>query len=104
MDRQGFIRFRSTCGTCAVDGLVPFGSVGTTAKASQAAGKHRLLRVARGTVRGKAGAGKAVKVKLFPKAQRSLRKGRRLLGVIVFRKGASGTPQVRKVVFLTRRR
>jgi hypothetical protein len=104
MDRQGFIRFRSTCGTCAVDGLVPFGSVGATAKAAQATGKHRLLRVARGTVRGKAGARTAVKVKLFPKAQRALRKGRRLTGVIVFRKGASGTPQVRKVVFRTRRK
>jgi hypothetical protein len=45
-----------------------------------------------------------VKVKLFPKAQRALRKGRRLTGVIVFRKGASGTPQVRKVVFRTRRK
>ena len=104
MDKDGYIRFGSTCGTCAIDGLVPFGSVGTKAQAAQATGKHRLLRVARGKVKGKAGVRRAVKVKLFPKAQRAVRKGRRLTGVIVFRKGASGTPQVRKVVFRTRRK
>ena len=104
MDKRGFIRLASTCGSCSIDGLVPFGSVGPTAKAAQATGKHRLLRVARGKVEGKAGARRAVKVKLFPKAQRTLRKGRRLAGVIVFRQGASGTPQVRKVVFRARGR
>lgn len=104
MDREGFIRFSSACGPCSVDGLVPFGTVGDSgAKASQSTGTHRLLRVARGKVAGKSGVRTKVRVKLFPKAQRALRSGRRLTGVIVFRKGAGGRPDVRKVVFRARR-
>ena len=102
IDRKGFIRFGSTCGTCAIDGLVAFGSVGDSAKAAQATGAHRLLRVARGKGKGKAGVRTKVRVKLFPKAQRTLRKGRRLDGVIVFRSGSSAKPVVRKVVFRTK--
>ena len=103
MDADGYLRFGNVCGECSVDGLVPFGSVGDkSAKAAQAR-SGRLLRVARaGKLRGKQGVRTKVRVKLFPKAQRSLRRGRKLTGVLVFRNGKSTAPQVRKVIFRTR--
>jgi hypothetical protein len=102
MDRDGFIRFGNLCGSCSIDGLVPFGALGTQAKAAQATGKHRLLRVARSKVKGKAGVRSPVRVKLFPKAQRAIRRGRKLTGVLVFRKGRASKPEVRKVYFRQR--
>lgn len=103
MDADGHLRFRNVCGQCSVDGLVPFGSVGDKAAKSAQARTGRLLRVAHADrLAGKPGVRTKVRVKLFPKAQRSLRRGRRLNGVLVFRSGKAGVPQVRKVVFRTR--
>ena len=57
-----------------------------------------LLRIARGKFSAKQAQRVRVKVKLFPKARRAVKKGRAVTALVVVRQGGKGTPMVRRVV------
>jgi hypothetical protein len=97
MDENGNLRFRSLCGSCIVDGLVPFGALDGSATAAQA-GKLRLLRIARGSTRGAQGKAARTRLRLSPKAKRALKQGRRIKAILVFRTSRNAAPQVRRAV------
>ena len=99
MDRQGNIAFGwicpPACGDARVDVTSPKAGIAPNANTA-AVSKPRLLRIARGKFAATAGKRARVKVRLFPRARRAVRRGRNVKAVIVVR-SANGTPAVRRV-------
>jgi hypothetical protein len=100
MDAAGNIAFGwvcpPACGSDTVDVTAPKAGIAPAANTAAAA-KPRLLRIARGKFNAQSGKRARVKVKLFPKAQRAIRRGRAVTAIVVVR-DASGKPEVRRVV------
>jgi hypothetical protein len=101
MDRDGNIAFGwicpPACGNDQVDVTAP--KAGISPKANTAAvTKPRLLRIARGKFKANPGQRARVKVKLYSRARRAVRRGRVVKAIIIVRQGGKGTPIVRRVV------
>lgn len=65
--------------------------------------KPRLLRIARGRFQASNAKRARVKVRLFPRARRAVRKVRNVKAVIVVRTGGKGVPSVRRVTIKLRK-
>ena len=105
MNADGTVSLRWSCPPLCGDlravllaskrGIAP---TATTAQVS----KPRLLRIAATRFRGQAGRSGTVRMKLFPKARRAVRRGRTVKAMVLVR-GSSGTPVVRRVTISRRR-
>ena len=106
MDRDGNIAFGWICPPACGDNQVDVTSpkAGIAPKANTAAvTKPRLLRIARGRFQAANATRARVKVRLFPRARRAVRKGRQVKAIIVVRTGGKGAPSVRRVTIKLRK-
>jgi hypothetical protein len=106
MDRDGNIAFGwvcpPVCGNAQADVTGPKAGIAPRANTAQVS-KPRLLRIARGTFKADAGKRVRVKVRLFPKARRAIRRGRNVKAIIVVRRNGTGVPSVRRVTIKMRK-
>lgn len=85
------------CGDLQADVLTTKAGIAPRATTA-AAQKPRLLRVGRQDFKAASGKRTRAKVKLYPKAQGALKKGKALKALVVVRQGGEGVPVVRRVV------
>ena len=106
MDSDGYIAFGwicpPACGNDQADVIGPKNGIAPKANTA-AVSKPRLLRIARGKFKAAAGKRARVKVRLFPKARRAIRRGRNVKAIIVVRTGGKGIPSVRRVTIKQRK-
>jgi hypothetical protein len=106
MDASGNIAFGwicpPACGSDQVDVTAPKAGIAPKANTAQVS-KPRLLRIARSKFKANAGKRVRVKVRLFPKARRAVKKGRNVKAIIIVRKGGKGVPSIRRVVIKQRK-
>ena len=105
MNADGTVSFQWSCpplcGNLRAALLSSKQGIAPTANTAQVS-KPRLLRIAAARFRGQAGRSGTVRMKLFPKARRAVRRGRTVKAMVVVR-NASGTPVVRRVTISRRR-
>lgn len=106
MDRDGNIAFGwicpPACGGNQVDVTSPKAGIAPQANTA-AVTKPRLLRIARGRFEAANARRARVKVRLFPRARKAVRKGRNVKAIIVVRTGGKGAPSVRRVTIKLRK-
>lgn len=106
MDREGNIAFGWICPPACGDNQVDVTSpkAGIAPKANTAAvSKPRLLRIARSKFQAANAKRVRVKVRLFPRARKAVRKGRNVKAIIIVRTGGKGVPSVRRVTIKLRK-
>jgi hypothetical protein len=101
MSASGWVRFGwlcgDACGDLKVDVLTMKAGIAPGANTA-AVTKPRLLRVGTDTFRARGASKARTKVRLFPRAQRAVRRGKAVKAILVVRVGGDGAPVVRRAV------